>query len=149
MENNEIIATNTNGIALPAIVRDGMNQLGMYVTINDPDSAASKVAVYNATATSTSLSDEIGTPITVKGIVIQPTEMEDMATGQMVPSIMTVLIDEQGHGHRSHGKGVLSAVGKLLALFGSPDQWPDGMKVVPVEETGRRGFKYVTLNTVL
>ena len=66
-------------------------------------------------------------------------------TGELVDSIMTVLIDKEGNGHMSHSKAVLSSIMNIVASFGMPDEWPDGMRIVPIAQAGRSGFKYTTL----
>lgn len=145
MEIVPVVEVNTGGIVLPRNVRAGIEAGGMFCSIRGGDTTANKVAVFNAMSDASRLSEEIGTPIEVAGVVVRPTQMEDPVTGELVDSVMTVLVDTQGNGHMSHGKGVLSAVGNILGTFGEPDQWPQGMKVVPIEQTGRRGFKYTTL----
>lgn len=147
-DNVEIIQAaeiNTNGIILPREVRGAIDAVGMFASVKGGDTLENKVAVFNATSTSVSMSDEYNTPIDVMGVVIKPTQMTDINTGELVDSIMTVLIDKDGNGHMSHSKAVLSAVMNIVASFGMPDEWPEGMRIVPIAQAGRNGYKYTTL----
>ena len=147
-DNVEIIQApeiNTNGVILPREVRSSIDAVGMFADIKGGDTLENKVTVFNATQESVSMSDEYNVPIEVVGVVIKPGQMQDVNTGEVVDSIMTILIDSQGVGHMSHGKAVLSAICNILAQFGLPTEWPEGMRIVPIAQQGRNGYKYTTL----
>lgn len=144
----EIIKASDVNVILPEIVRDGINKLGMFVAIDNPDSVASKVAVYNATTESVHLADEIGKEIKVRGIVMRPNSFTDN-DGTTTDVITTTLIDENGIGHMAHGRGVSSAITNIMGLFGTPDMWPDTMRIVPISQRGRNGFNFVNLKAIV
>lgn len=133
------------GIILPRDVRVSIDEVGMFASVKGGTTVENKVTLYNAMTQTVSMADEYNTPIDVVGVVVKPGQMTDINTGELVDSIATILIDSDGLGHMSHGKAVLSAISNILASFGTPDQWPDGMKIVPIAQTGRNGFKYTTL----
>lgn len=144
----EIIKANDVNVILPEIVREGINKLGMFVAIDNPDSVASKVAVYNATTESVHLADEIGKEIKVRGIVMRPNSFTNN-DGTVTDVITTTLIDDDGIGHMAHGRGVLTAITNIMGLFGTPDMWPDTMRIVPISQRGRNGFNFVSLKAIV
>lgn len=129
--------------ALGAKMGGAIDRAGAFVAMRNPDSVEAKVAIYNATVSSERLRDHVGEAIDVAGVMVKPDVVE--VDGERHESYMAVIIDSQGRGFMSHSAGVVNALGNILATFGTPEEWPDGMRLVPIEETSRRGFKFVTL----
>lgn len=119
----------------------------VFVAIADADSVAAKVATYNALSDSVPLRDHVGEVLEIVGIMIRDDKIE--TDGEERESKMTVLISRDGTGYLTHSKGVFLAVLNLLGTFGKPEEWPQDLKVVPVEQVSRKGYKFFTLRTVI
>ena len=119
----------------------------VFVAIADADSVAAKVATYNALSDSVPLRDHVGEDLEICGVMIRDDKIE--TDGEERESKMTVLIGRDGTGYLTHSEGVYLAVLNLLGTFGKPEEWPEDLKVVPVEQVSRRGYKFLTLRTVI
>lgn len=119
----------------------------VFVAIKNADSLEAKIATYNALSDSVPLRDHIGEALDITGVMIRDDKLE--SEGMERDSKMTVLIASDGTGYLTHSEGVYLAVLNLLGTFGKPEEWPDSLKVVPVEQVSRRGYKFLTLRTVI
>lgn len=141
-ENNiELATVESNEMGSPAI-------LGNMYASTSAESFDEKLKLLAAIADAESLVDHLGEIIEVQDIIIQPIELEDMATHEMVKTNRIVLITPDGDAYASVSNGIETAVKNLFAVFGKPSWYP-AIPLSAVKKRGRKGFEFTTLEAVI
>lgn len=110
---------------------------------NDLDT---KKKIYNAVSDSSPLHDMIGKTIKVRDIIAQNVQLEDMQNpGEMVDTVRVVLIDDKGKAFGTVSSGVMNSLQNIFAIVGQPESWADPLPVIVREKTGRKGFRFLSL----
>lgn len=92
-----------------------------------------KIALYNATNNPTArLKSMINKPIKVKDVFVEVVQCVNKETGEVRKCPRTVLIDDKGNSYTAVSLGVFSALRKLFAIFGTPDNWEKPITVTPI-----------------
>lgn len=130
--NNELATTETN------------NNLAGYCSFK-AETMEERLKVANAVSSAKSLEDFIGQTFNLKDILIQPVEMTDRATGEVVINNRIILIDEQGNAYSCMSKGVEQFLRNLLSIVGEPNTWDYAIPVTPTKMQGTNGYKFTTL----
>ena len=112
------------------------------------DDFASKVAVISAMSNAEKLADHLGETINLRDFVIQRISLTDENTGEVVNSIRTVLIDDNGTAFAAVSNGIVSVLQNITGVLGMPAEWPAALPVQAVEERTRKGFRVTTLKMV-
>ena len=112
------------------------------------DDFASKVAVISAMSNAEKLADHLGETINLCDFVIQRISLTDENTGEVVNSIRTVLIDDNGTAFAAVSNGIVSVLQNITGVLGMPAEWPAALPVQAVEERTRKGFRVTTLKMV-
>lgn len=125
--------------------------------LNNPDSAfyssikggdfASKKAVAAALTSSTPIDEILGETIDLVNIIVQPVDLAD-DSGNVNTAPRVILIDSKGVAFHATSVGLLSAIRNLFATIGEPETWPEAVPVKVVQQKGRNGFKFFTINLV-
>ena len=112
------------------------------------DDFASKVAVISAMSNAEKLADHLGETINLRDFVIQQISLVDENTGEVVRTIRTVLIDDNGSAYAAVSDGIVSVLQNITGVLGMPTVWPAPLPVQAVEERTRKGFRVTTLKVV-
>ena len=108
----EITTTENNSMA-PTVTAKPIMALAFDTTTGE-----GKKRFFNALNTAESLNDADITQLTLSGIIVQPTEHLDQATGEMVMCEGTTFITEQG-AYFSLSDGIASCAKNLIMAYGS------------------------------
>lgn len=109
-------------------------QKSLYKAMNNPDKK---------------LSDMINLEIAVKDIYCENINIVNKDTGETVPSVRMVLIDENGVSYQCVSNGVFNSIRKAIAVFGLPT-WDEPLHFVvkKINVQGGQGWSTMTLNMV-
>ena len=107
----EIMATET--ATAPTITANPVMALAFDTTTSE-----GKKRLFNAMNTSESLNDADIKQLTLSGIIVQPTERLDQATGELVMCEGTTFITEQG-AYFSQSDGIARCAKNLIMAYGS------------------------------
>lgn len=128
---NELTKMETNN----AIV----NESGCFMVANSghasycsmiPKTPAERKAVFNAiNSPSKSLRDFINKTIKLKHVFAEQCEFVDQNTGETVPGVRVVLIDEKGESYSTCSTGVFNGLSKLFSFYGTPDIWSEPVPI--------------------
>lgn len=131
---NEIATTDQNATPINA---------GFYCSMQ-AETQADRLAIYDAVSNSESLDGMVGKVIAITDAVIQPVEMADNATGEVRTINRIVLICEDGKAYGCTSSGVETSIKNLFGIVGMPP-WNPAIKMVPMKQQGRNGYKFTTL----
>ena len=120
-----------------------LNSGGIYSSIENKDQE-SALKIYDAVSNAEPLSDHLGQTIMVRDVVLQPIEVNDTNTGEVRQMIRSILIDEEGKALSCSSDGVLTSLKSLFTFLGEPPFVPS-VPLVPMQKTGRHGYKFLTL----
>ena len=109
------------------------------------DDFESKKKVLAATQNAEPLSDHLGKSIEIVHYVVERVEMVNEQTGEVGPAIRTTLITKDGKAFSATSEGGARSIQQITAVLGSPNDWPEPVKVIPTEVKSRKGFKFFTL----
>jgi len=149
-ENVEVIETNEVAIVKEDLVTDlnpsifeNTNQ-ALFSSIKVED-RATQIKVFNAiNGAENSLADHVGEVIEITDMVAHPITLQDEVTKEDVQAMRVVLLTADGVGYHAVSGGVVSSLQKLIGVVGQAP-WTPALKVVPVEQKTRKGFKTLTL----
>lgn len=108
----EIIPIENNGMA-PTVTTKPLMALAFDTTTGE-----GKKRLFNALNTAESLNDADIKQLTLSGIIVQPTERVDQATGEAVMCEGTTFITEQG-AYFSQSDGIARCAKNLILAYGS------------------------------
>ena len=113
----------------------------------DGDDRASRISTLQAMTDSTPLDEVMGKEIEVAHYVVQPVEMADEETGELVSVPRIILVTTDGSAYHAISGGIFSALKNISSILGMPskdnDEWP--VKVTPSTDKTRKGYKVFTL----
>lgn len=113
----------------------------------DGDDRASRIATLQAMTDSTPLDEVMGEELELANYVVQPVEMPDEETGELVQVPRIILVTSDGKAYHAISGGIFSALKNISSILGMPskdnDEWP--VKVTPSTDRTRKGYKVFTL----
>lgn len=116
---------------------------GMYCSIH-AETQEDRLDIYEAVSNSLSLDDMVGKAVEVENVIIQPVEMTDNATGEIMQRNRIVLITPKGDAYGCTSTGVETSMKNLFSIVGCPP-WNPAIKFDVVKKQGRNGYKFTTL----
>ena len=116
---------------------------GMYCSIH-AETQADRLDIYEAVSNSLSLDDMVGKVVEVENVIIQPVEMTDTATGEIMQRNRIVLITPKGDAYGCTSTGVETSMKNLFSIVGCPP-WNPAIKFEVVKKQGRNGYKFTSL----
>ena len=129
---------------LPSITIDAPDMVkGMYCSIH-ADTQEDRLDIYEAVSNSLSLDDMVGKVVEVESVIIQPVEMTDNATGEIMQRNRIVLITPKGDAYGCTSTGVETSMKTLFSIVGCPP-WNPAIKFEVVKKQGRNGYKFTSL----
>ena len=143
---NEIMNIETNCTITEEL--DTSNNSSMYCSIKG-ETVQDKVAIFNAISNpKNNLSDCIGMTIDVKDVVAHYVHVESTINpGEIVSAPRIVLIGADGVTYACVSTGIMQALKQIFMLFGMPT-WETPVRVKVVQKTGRKGFRFLSLELV-
>lgn len=132
MSNEIIVAQNEDGF-----------ESGFYCS-RQAETQEDRLAIYDAVSNSDSLDDMIGKVICITDVVIQPVQMVNNATGEVRNMNRIVLICDDDKAYGCTSTGVETSIKNIFGIVGMPP-WNPGLKMMPVKQQGRNGYKFTTL----
>lgn len=126
----------------------GLNTPGssFYSSITGGDFAQRKL-VAAALTSSSPIDEHLGETIDLVNVIVMPVELaDDQGTINTAPRV--ILIDKDSNAYHATSVGLLSAIRNLFATLGEPATWPEALPVKVVQQKGRNGFKFFTINLV-
>lgn len=111
------------------------------------ESMEEKLDLYDAVSDSESLDDHVNEVISVQDVVIQPVEMVDDKTGEVVHRNRIVLVTPAGEAFGCVSSGVETSLRNLFAIVGMPP-WTPSIDFKVVKKKGRNGYNFTSLKRV-
>lgn len=108
-----------------------------------------KIAQTAAMQGASKIADNLNKEIQLAHFIIQPTEMPEVTTGELKPTVRVILVDKDNKAFYGFGMPLFNALQDIVANFGMPESW--GGKTIPVKVTkGRsgKGFEFFNLQVV-
>lgn len=116
-----------------------------FSSIEDDGTRESKIKIYNALNNAdTQVEKMINKEIMLTDVLAHALTLPDMNTGELRECLRIVLIDENGVGYACISEGIASSLQKIMATIGSAP-WNPALKVRPVYQTTKKGYKVMTL----
>lgn len=136
------------GVTDVAEVIRGMNDpsAALYSSIKS-DSFEDRKAIAAALTTSTPVDENLNTVIQLKDFIIQPVDLADQ-NGNVNTAPRIVLIAADGSAFHATSVGLLSALKNIVAVVGEPATWDAPIAIRVVEQKGRNGYKFFTIEFV-
>lgn len=129
---------------LTTIMNDAPDMVkGMYCSIH-AETQEDRLDIYEAVSNSLSLDDMVGKVVEVENVIIQPVEMTDTATGEIMQRNRIVLITPKGDAYGCTSTGVETSMKNLFSIVGCPP-WNPAIKFEVVKKQGRNGYKFTSL----
>lgn len=126
----------------PSIFENTNQALFSSIKVQDRET---QIKVFNAiNGAENSLSDHLGEVLEIQDMVAHPITLQDEITKEDVQAMRVVLLTPEGVGYHAVSGGVVSSLQKLIGVVGQAP-WTPALKVVPVEQKTRKGFKTITL----
>lgn len=126
----------------PSIFENTNQALFSSIKVED---RATQIKVFNAiNGAENSLSDHLGEVLEIQDMVAHPITLQDEVTKEDVQAMRVVLLTADGVGYHAVSGGVVSSLQKLIGVVGQAP-WTPALKVVPIEQKTRKGFKTITL----
>jgi hypothetical protein len=116
---------------------------GMYCSIH-AETQEDRLDIYEAVSNSLSLDDMVGKVVEVENVIIQPVEMTDNVTGEIMQRNRIVLITPKGDAYGCTSTGVETSMKNLFSIVGCPP-WNPAIKFEVVKKQGRNGYKFTSL----
>lgn len=111
-----------------------------------PKTQEEKVKLYNAMNNPEKrLADCINEVITVKDVYVEAVNCTNRETGETQVCPRVVLIDDNGVGYQCVSIGIFSALKKIFAIFGEPNEWDAPLRL-KVKQLTKGERKMLTLN---
>lgn len=95
------------------------------------------------------IGDFINKEIKMQNVYCEVIEAPDMATGELVKLVRTVIIDDKGNGYSCASKGVFSSLAKIFSpsFYGNPP-FEKPLIVMPVFYKTKKGFNTLSLKPI-
>ena len=123
-------------------------QQAFFSSINDDGTRESRAKIYNAVnKAEEKVDDHKGEVLQLVDVVAHPITLTDENTGELVDTVRTVLIMEDGKSYEAVSQGIVSSLSKLFAVVGKPTYNPP-LAIKIVEQKTRKGFKTNTIELV-
>lgn len=116
---------------------------GFYCSMH-AETQEDRLAIYDAVSNSASIEDAIGKELVVTDVVVQPVEVANPATGELRDANRIVLICDDGAAYGCTSTGVETSLKNLFGIVGMPP-WNPGLRLVPIKQQGRNGYKFTSL----
>lgn len=139
------IATMDDALDASAVIQAFQSNTGSVYSTFTGNDFDTRLAVIDAMTNSAPLSENLNTVINLTNFVAQAIQIRDESKG-MVDVVRIVLIDDQGKSYHAISTGVVRALQNIVGVLGQPATWPGAVPVVAIDEKGRSGFRYTTLN---
>lgn len=124
MKMSELAIQNDNGCFM--LAGSGMHSYCSMVPNNENE----QIALFNAiNSPQKKLSSMINLEVAVKDVFAEECTYIDKETGEPLPGVRIVLIDEKGESYSTSSRGIFNGLSKLFALFGTPDHWKKPIKI--------------------
>lgn len=144
MENKEQLTLNNQ---LTVKEQFEVAQQEVFTSLVDDGSIKTKATIFNAmNDTDYSLRDMVGKTIYITNFVAHKIQLTDEKTGEVSDAVRCVFIDKDGKTYGTVSNGVNSAMIKLFATVGLPNVWDSPMPIKVLEKTGRKGYRFLTIN---
>lgn len=144
----DLVPAEVGGLSVSATVQALKAGRSNVMSTFKGDSFTDKVAVIDAMTNAKPLSENLGTVINLKNVVIQviemPEEVNGAKTGKMVEAPRIILVDEDGTSYAAISNGILKSLENFFGVLGQPDEWPAALPIVVTEERSRSGFRFMT-----
>ena len=129
-------------------VIQGLNTPGaaFYSSIKS-DSFANKKALAKALTASTPVDESMGEIIKLTNFVVLPVDLAN-DSGEVTTAPRVILIDADNKAYHGTSVGLLSAIRNLIATLGEPETWEEPVEIKVVQQKGRNGFKFFTINLI-
>lgn len=115
-------------------------------SIPDNGTRAAKVKIYNAVNNaSAQLADQVNKVLEIVDVVAHPVQLADMQTGELKELLRVVLIDKNGVSYQAVSEGVVSSLGKIFSIVGTPSWQDEPVKMMPVTVKTAKGYSVLTL----
>lgn len=127
----------------------GMNDssAAFYTSIKGSDFASRKL-IAAAQTKSAPLADNLNKEINLRNFIVQSVTLEDEKTGEVNEAPRVTLIDDDGNAFHATSVGLLSALRNIMSTLGEADTWPEPVPVRVVEQRGRSGYRFMTIELV-
>lgn len=124
----------------------GLNTPGSayYTSIKGGDFATRK-RLAKALTSSSPIDEHLGETLDLVNIIVMPVDLANEA-GEVNTAPRVILITADGTAYHATSVGLLSAIRNLFATLGEPDAWDEAVQVKIVQQKGRNGFKFFTIN---
>lgn len=144
----EVVPTGSSNYDVASAIA-GLNDssAAFYTSIKGTDFGARKL-IAAAQTKSEPLADNLHKEIALRNFIIQSVQIENEQTGEVNDAPRVTLIDDQGNAFHGTSVGLLSALRNLISTLGEPDTWPEAVPVRVVEQRGRRGYRFMTIELV-
>src|SRR5690625_5224 len=113
----------------------------------DGDDRESRIATLQAMTDSIPLDDVMGKELELAHYVVQPVEMPDEKTGELLQVPRIILVTKDGKAYHAISSGIFSALKNISSILGMPSkdnkEWP--VKVTPSTDKTRQGYRVFTL----
>lgn len=145
----EVERSQSAGVTDVAAAIAGLNDssAAFYTTIKGTDFAARKL-IAAAQTKSKPLADSLNQQIDLTNFIVQSVSLQDENTGEITDAPRVTLIAADGVAYHATSTGLLSALRNIIATLGEPDSWPEPLPVKVVEQRGRKGFRFMTIELV-
>lgn len=99
-----------------------------------PTSESEKIDFFNqVNMPQKRLKEMINIEISLKHVYAETVTFIDEETGEGVPGVRIVFIDDKGVSYQAASRGVYTCTQKLFQIFGTPDTWKKPVKIRPKE----------------
>lgn len=116
------------------------NDAGNSLLVNDsrrqsfsswtPKTLEERKAYYNAiNMPGQKLSECVNMTVKIQHIYAETCEYRDHETGECVPGVRIVLLDDKGKSYNTSSIGVYNCLSKIFQIFGTPEQWTAPLSV--------------------
>jgi len=139
----------SRGVTDVASAIAGLNDssAAFYTSIKGSDFAARKL-IAAAQTKSVPLADNLNKEIALRNFIVQSVQLEDEKSGEVNDAPRVTLIDEDGTAYHATSVGLLSALRNIMSTLGEADTWPEAVPVRVVEQRGRNGYRFMTIELV-
>lgn len=145
----EVERSQSSGVTDVAAAIAGLNDssAAFYTTIKGTDFDARKL-IAAAQTKSKPLADSLNQEIALTNFIVQSVSLQDENTGEIQEVPRVTLISADGEAFHATSTGLLSALRNIIATLGEPHTWPEALPVKVVEQRGRKGFRFMTIELV-
>lgn len=126
-------------------MKDNNVQVFSSLTGDDFDT---KITVASAVSSALPVGDHLGTVFELENFIVQPIDMNDETTGEVVSVPRVILLAADGAAYYAISSAVLSSLQTITGIFGMPQTWKQPVPVKVVEVKTRKGFKAFNLTPV-